>query len=193
MGNGTSPPRISISKAVAKSARKLGGTTRRRRPVFVGGAAAQVWEYRPLGTRAFNRNDNRKRTEGLTPAIHFLPWFRCKPSKSSCKLVQIRAWHPVALSKMRFGSARRVGAARQNAGATGRAGFLTGNARKVTAGLGLRRVCAVRATPKTSRPVAQCRAEWAGVPSGHLSARAPQCSKCATGVGRCAVGEGRFG
>jgi hypothetical protein len=43
---GASPPRVSNPKAVAKSARKLPGTTRHRRPVLVGGAAAQVSEYR---------------------------------------------------------------------------------------------------------------------------------------------------
>jgi hypothetical protein len=160
---------------------------------------------RPLGTRAFNRNDNRKEGQKALPRD---PHFAMYLLQAIEKFVQIRAnscMTPLWRCRKRgwaahivHGSCRgraeaRRGGARQNSGATGRADSSKGNARKGGAGLGLRRVCAVRATPKTSRHVAQCRAERAGAPSGHLSARAPQYSKCAMGMGRYAAGEGRFG
>jgi hypothetical protein len=171
---GAPPPRISIRKAVAKSARKVPGTTRHRRPVFVGGVAALVSEYRaPVAPVLSVGTTTEKGAEGLTPrsaVCHVSAATHRKVRANSCKFVH---GTPLALSKTRLGRAhharvvrgvvRRLGGgARQNAGATGRADFSKGNPRKGGAGLGLRRVCGLSATPKLSRHVAQCRAALSG-------------------------------
>ncbi|MDB5330698.1 MAG: hypothetical protein JWP03_1849 [Phycisphaerales bacterium] len=197
---GASPLGISIPKAVAKSARKLPGTTRHRRPVLVGGAAARVSAYRaPVAPVLSIGTTTEKGAEGLTPrsaVCHVSAATHRKVRANSCKFVH---GTPLALSKTRLGRAHRAWVVQGSCG--GSAGgcaaklrrdrscrFFEGECSQGRGGTAVAAGMRAERDPQTVAPRRAMSRGNVGAPSRHLSARAPQCSKCATGVVWCACG-----